>query len=186
MSSVQRDDAPVERIGKVISCKTNGRLLKECDQAIARGEVSRWPVSRDKESRGEHLIRTRVFRARSVSQRLAADLETLAWSTCGGSHEGVLGFDSGFERSPRKLLGRHSTAAHLTRMQRVLSRIRSRMSTRIYTVYTRYIYILHRRVRERSRDPAIARARRGVRFSVHVVIDRLEFLLGEVRNLLGI
>lgn len=92
---------------------------------LAKGDVTRCPVSRDKKaSRGASLAVR--FIPRSVT---AASLSRGPISR--RSHGALVAVTKAYSgltaasRSPRKLLGRHSTAAHLTSMRRVLTHTRA-------------------------------------------------------------
>jgi len=94
-----------EPIGKLmVSCEINVRAATfRGMRPLAKGDVMRCPVSRDKKTlRGASLAVRFIPRSVTIAS-LAADLEALTWGTR-GSHEGVLGFDSGFEepsKTPR-------------------------------------------------------------------------------------
>lgn len=70
---------------------------------LAKGDVTRCAVSRDKKILREASLAVRFIPRSVTAASPAADLEALAWGTR-GSHEGVLGFDSDFEepsKTPR-------------------------------------------------------------------------------------
>lgn len=94
-----------EPIGKLmVSCETNVRAANfRGMRPLAKGDVTRCPVSRDKKTLRGASLAVRFIPRSVTTASLAVDLEALTWGTR-GSHEGVLGFDSGFEepsKTPR-------------------------------------------------------------------------------------
>jgi len=111
-----------EPIGKLmVSCETDVRAATfRGMRPLAKGDVTRCPVSRDKKTLREERHSPCVSFRGALRPRLSRPISRR-------SHEALVAVTKAYSgltaasRSPRKLLGRHSTAAHLTSMRRVLT-----------------------------------------------------------------